>query len=74
MRAERKNESAVILVASHRLLLNAQLGEDYSKFIKNFATRADVYCLCGMNTKNSSNEYISELIDNVKKKRNLLEN
>ena len=68
MRAERKNESAVILVASHRLLLNAQLGEDYSKFIKNFANRADVYCLCGMNTKNGSDEYISELIDNVKKK------
>lgn len=68
MRAERKNESAVILVASHRLLLNAQLGENYSKFIKNFATRADVYCLCGMNTKNDSDEYISELIDNVKLK------
>lgn len=68
LRAERKNESAVILVASHRLLLNAQLGENYSKFIKNFATRADVYCLCGMNTKNGSDEYISELIDNVKKK------
>ena len=67
MRAERKNESAVILIASHRLMLNAQLGENYSKFIKNFASRADVYCLCGMNTKNGSYE-ISELIDNVKKK------
>lgn len=69
LRAEKKNEQAIVLVASHRLLLNTQLGANYANFIKDFNTRVVVLCLCGISKiKGFDSKDISELVDNVKKK------